>query len=423
MSQAAPAILTTPGVPPLVTAHCATSRHAGASVIHGAAVKIQSVTGIDWLILAFTLALALYGYGQGLMAGAMSLGGFALGAFLGTRLAPALLPEGAASPYAPMFGLLGGLLGGAILALSLEGVAQSVRERMRSRLATALDGLGGALLTAAIALGLSWITGAVVLQTPAVRELRDDVQRSLVLRRLNATLPPSGPILNALARIDPFPRLEGPSPRVGPPPAAVAGDPDIRRARPAVVRILGSACGLGVQGSGWVAGDGLVVTNAHVVAGTDDSTVQLDGDGDILDARAVFFDVRNDLAVLAVEGLTRPGLPLAGDASAGTPGAVLGYPGNGPYDVRPARVGATVRTSSSDAYGRGPVSRRLTVFRGRVRQGNSGGPLVDRRGRVLATVFAATVGGPAGGYGVPNGLVRSALRRSGEPVGTGPCTS
>ena len=380
------------------------------------------MTGIDWIIAGFTLLLAMYGYTQGFLVGAVSLAGFAGGAFLGTRLGPQLLAEGAASPYAPLFGLLGALVAGAILAMGFEGLALSLRARVRAPLVAALDGLAGAALTGCVALGVSWIAGAVALHTPGARELRQEIQRSVVLRRLNATLPPSGPILNALARFDPFPRIEGPQPRVGAPDSAIARDPDVERAAGSVVRILGIACGLGVQGSGWVAGQGLVVTNAHVVAGQEDTTVQLDGDGERLEAQAVHFDPRNDLAVLRVPGLGRGVLAMVSSTRAGTPGAVLGFPGNGPYDVEPARLGSTLASISQDAYGRGPVARRVTVLRADVAPGNSGGPMVDAGGRVLTTVFAATVGGPVnGGYGIPNGVVQRALQDSSSPVGTGPC--
>ncbi len=189
------------------------------------------------------------------------------------------------------------------------------------------------------------------------------------------------------------------------------------------MRILGSACGLGVEGSGWVAGDGLVVTNAHVVAGQGDTIVQRGGEGASLDATLVHFDARNDVAVLAVPGLDLPSLPLAPEPASGTAGAILGYPLNGPFDVRAARIGATRTVLSDDAYGNGPVSRTLTTLRGDVRSGNSGGPVVDSSGRVLTTVFAATTSGRPGGYGVPNAIVRRAIADGsrGVAVSSGPC--
>src|SRR5215211_7536319 len=115
---------------------------------------------------------------------------------------------------------------------------------------------------------------SVALQTPGARELREPIQRSAILKELNQVLPPSGPILQALARFDPFPAIRGPSANVPAPDAKIARDRDVAAAGRSVVRVLGTACGLGVQGSGWVARNGLIVTNAHVVAGQDDTTVQ-----------------------------------------------------------------------------------------------------------------------------------------------------
>ena len=106
------------------------------------------------------------------------------------------------------------------------------------------------------------------------------------------------------------------------------------------------------------------------------------------------------------------------------PAWLIGFPLNGPYTVRAGRLGHTRKVVSEDALGRGPITRLVTTFRGRVRSGNSGGPLVDGKGRVVATVFAATVGSRAGGYGVPNSRVRVALdaARSARSVSSGPCT-
>jgi S1-C subfamily serine protease len=190
------------------------------------------------------------------------------------------------------------------------------------------------------------------------------------------------------------------------------------------VRVTGSACGLGIEGSGWVAAPDLVVTNAHVVAGEDNTVVQVRGGGRDLDATPVAFDPHDDVAVLRVGDLRAPVLPLARDPGAGTSAAILGYPRNGPFDARPARLGDTRVSSSQDAYGRGPVQRSITSFRGLVRSGNSGGPLVDGRGRVVATVFASTVGGTRrGGLGVPNAVVRRDLAAAHDrrPSDTGPC--
>jgi S1-C subfamily serine protease len=167
----------------------------------------------------------------------------------------------------------------------------------------------------------------------------------------------------------------------------------------------------------------VVVTNAHVVAGEDDTTVQLRGKGPRHGAVPILFDPRNDVAVLRVADLaSAPALAMNERARPGTSGAVLGFPGNGPFTVVPARLGATQTVITQDSYGRGPVRRRVTSLRGRVRSGNSGGPLVGGDGRVLGTVFAATTGTvERGGLAVPDSVVRSALDRAGGSVGTGPC--
>jgi S1-C subfamily serine protease len=385
------------------------------------------MTTIDWLIVALFALFALYGYGQGVIVGALTLGGLAAGAFLGTRLGPGLLPQGSASPYAPLFGLGGGIGVGLFLATGLSGLGAAVRARLRSPGALVTDGLLGAALTGCVALGLAWILGAVAVQAPATVDLRRDVQRSAILQRLNALLPPSGPILHALSRVDPFPKLDAPGARVAPPAPGIPSDPQVRAAAGAVVRVLGSACGLGIEGSGWVTeagGSRYVVTNAHVVAGEDDTTVQVRGTGDKLRARAYAFDPTNDIAVLRVDSLPGgvPSLPLSTDPKAGTAAAILGFPKNGPYDSEAGRLGQTRTVLTEDAYGRGPVSRSLTSLRGRVRSGNSGGPMVDGRGRVVTTIFASIVGNVTpGGFGVPNAIVSRTLRGARAEVGTGPC--
>ena len=380
------------------------------------------MTAIDWIIVGFTLAMALWGWAQGLIVGALSLAGFAGGAVLGARVGPLLLAQGAESPYAPLVSLVCAAVIGGVIASGLEVLGFHLRRRIGSRLGM-LDGLGGSLLLACLALGVAWIAGAVALQTPGVRDLRQDVQRSEILTRLNEALPPSGPILNALARFDPLPEIRGPQPNVRAPDSKIARDPQVRAAGDSVVRVLGTACGLGVQGSGWIARDGVVVTNAHVVAGQEDTTVQLGGEGSRHDADVIWFDVRNDLALLRSSGVSgTPALAMDEDAEPGTSAAILGFPENGDYDVQPGRLGATATATSQDAYGRGPVQRRITALRGLVRHGNSGGPMVDGEGQVVTTIFAsAQANGARAGFGVPDSLVRSALEQANGPVDTGPC--
>ena len=377
------------------------------------------MTGVDWIIVGLLLLLALFGWAQGFVTGALALIGFALGAWLGTRLAGLVLPDGSRNPYAPAIGLVGALIVGAGFAAGFEGLGVRLRSQLTLPGFGFVDGVLGALLTACVGLGVVWILGAVAVHSNG--DVRYEVQRSEILSRLNKALPPSGPLLNALARFDPFPRIDGPEANVAAPAKGIGRDPQVRAAAASVVKILGTACGLGVEGSGWVARDGVVVTNAHVVAGQTDTKVLLRGSGPQLDATAIAFDPRNDLAVLRVPGLKARPLPLADAPGPGRSAAILGFPENGPYDVRAGRLGATRTTVTSDAYGRGPVQRRLTSLRGVVRSGNSGGPMVDGKGRVVATIFAATTSGPRGGFGVPNSVTKKVLAGARGPVGTGPC--
>lgn len=382
------------------------------------------MTELDWIVVLFALALAWLGYRQGFIVGVLSFAGFAGGAFIGTRIGPMLLPHGAASPYAPAFGLLGALLAGAILASGLEGVGRHLRRVLPLPGLRLVDGGMGALLSVAIALGVVWIVAAVVAQVPGENALRSDIQRSLILSTLNRVLPPSGPVLNALARLDPLPSLAGPAPDVAAPAPAIAQASGVRAASGSVVRVLGTACGLAIEGSGWVAAPGEVVTNAHVVAGESDTTVQVEGQAPSLVAVPIAFDATDDVAVLHVAGLQEPPLSLASQPREGTGGAILGYPENGPFDVQAGRIGHTQQVISQNAYGEGPVLRLLTPLRGLVRPGNSGGPVVAADGRVLATVFASTTdSGTPGGYGVANATVAKVLKEAHGPVETGRCTS
>ncbi len=379
------------------------------------------MTVLDWAIVAFTIALALWGYRQGLIVGVLTLVGFGAGAFAGSRLAPLLLSDGSQSPYAPLCAALGALLLGALAAVAIESFALRLRQRVLRRPSLHLaDGAGGAALIAAVALGLVWVFGAVALHAPATERLRADVQASVILRSLNQVLPPSAPVLKALDRVDPAPVIAGPATPVAAPDREIATDPDVLAAGESVVRVLSTACGLGIEGSGWSVAPSLVVTNAHVIAGSDDTTVTT-RDGVELEATPVHYSPATDLALLRV-GAEIPSLRISAGREEGARAAVLGYPENGPYALVPARIGESRSTVSEDAYGRGPVEREIVAIGGLVRSGNSGGPVVDARGAVVGTVFAATTSGAPGGFAIPAEQVREALLLAGDPVGTGPCT-
>ena len=377
------------------------------------------MTWVDWVVVAFAALLAIRGAQQGFVAGALALVGLVAGAIVGGRLASALLESGNHSRYAPLIALGGGLL----LVVLFQALGLRIGLELRSEVLRipplrSLDTAGGFLLGAATGLFLAWAVGVVALQLPGQTSLRREVQRSFVLKQLNSLLPPSS-LLQALARLDPFPALGGPVAQVPPPNPQVLNLPGVRSAAPSVVRILGTACGLGIEGSGWIAAPRTVVTAAHVVAGEDDTSVNPFGSSAKLTARVIGFDPTNDIAVLRVPGLSGRPLPLV-DARPGASVAVLGYPEDGPFDATPARIGTTTFTLLTDAYRRGPVDRKVTTLRGTLRHGDSGGPAVDGNGAVETTVFAARTGG-GGGFGVASSVVRTDLANAKGPVSTGAC--
>jgi uncharacterized membrane protein required for colicin V production len=365
------------------------------------------VTRVDWIALAVAGVAALSGLRRGLVATALSFAGLAAGAVIGARLAPHILSGGAGSPYTPLAGLAGALIGATLLQ-SIAGIAGSFARGGLSVIPPlrVLDSLGGFVAGAALGFALVWVAGAVLLQLPGQTKLREEVQGSRILRQLNEIAPPRT-VLRALARVDPFQQITGPAPPATPPDTRVLASAAVRAARPSVVRITATACGLGVEGSGWVAKPHIVVTAAHVVAGG--TGIRANGRA----ATALVVDRRQDVAILRVPRLAAHPLSLV-DPQAGDPVAILGYPENGPFDARPGRVGTT-----ADVLVNGSL-REVTVLSGLVRHGNSGGPAVNTAGQVEATVFAARVGGNAG-YGVPAPPLRAALARAKRPVSTGSC--
>lgn len=375
------------------------------------------MTRADWVAVAFVAVAAFLGWRKGLIGSALSLVGIVLGAVVGARLAPGLLSGGDSSPYTPLVGLAGAAVGALVFETIGTLAGYAVRRSLALTPFRALDSAGGLVLGALAGVAVVWIAGAVALHVPGQDDLRRGAQRSIVLQRLNAIVPPKR-LMDAIQRVDPFPTIAGPLAPVKPPDAAVVRAPGVSAAADSVVRVLGTACGLAVSGSGWVAGPRLVVTAAHVVAGQDETTIERAGTR--WRARAVAFDTRNDVAVLRVSTPLGARPLRLGAGAPGAPVAILGFPENGPLAAVPGRIGRTTTVISEDAYGRGPVRRTITSLRGRVRHGNSGGPAVSVRGDVETTVFAARVGS-AGGYGVPPDIVRRALTEAGRPVSTGEC--
>jgi len=366
------------------------------------------VSTADWVVIAVVAISAFYGVGMGFLRGAFSLAGFAVGAYLGARLAPLILSDG--SPYIPVVALGGAIL----LGMLMRGLAALLAGTLRASLGVIpglrlLDRLAGLALGLAAGVFLCWAIGAVLLYLPGETDLRRAVQRSAILGEINRVVPPER-LLETLERVDPIGVFLGPPAIVAPPDSKLAKDSDVVRASESVVRVTGIACGLGIEGSGWIAGKGLVVTNAHVVSGIRRPRVDR-VDGSAYASTVVGFDPQNDLAVLRVPGL--PGRPLVlAEPARGTAVALVGYPENGPLTRTPARLGGTADVLSRDAYGRGPVRRQMTTIRGAVEPGSSGGPGVDAKGLVRTTVFARRPR-ETGGYGIPASLVRKALAQVG----------
>jgi S1-C subfamily serine protease len=379
---------------------------------------------LDLFIGIFIVVLVLRGARTGFLAGVFSLVGVVVGASVGSRIAPSLLPDGGN----PIYGA--GITLGSILAFSVIGeviarsMGGSIRNRLSSPASATLDGLGGALLGFALALVLVWAVGVFALQSPTLASLQPVAQDSRILQTLKERMP-SGLLTQAVADLQPLPKIRGPEPEVAAPEGNIVNDPDVQAASRRTLRVTGTACGYGVEGSAWVAGRNLVVTNAHVVAGETATWVQIGGSGQQLPAEVVAFDERNDIAVMRVEGLGLAPLPVAA-ARPGEAAAVIGFPQNGPLDIEPARTGTTERVVSTDAYDNGPVERIVTSFRVYVRPGNSGGPAVNADGQVISTIFASRTDSNNSGYGVPSRIVQRHLHGAASrttPVSTGGCAN
>jgi S1-C subfamily serine protease len=366
---------------------------------------------VDWIAVGIVGLGALSGLRRGLIVTVLSLAGLAAGAAIGARAAPHFLHGGSSSPYTPLIGL-GGAIAGALLLQAVASLAGSFARKTLRLLPPIgmLDSIGGLVAGAVLGLAVVWVAGAAALQLPnripGLPHLHQQVEQSVILKRLNATVSPRT-ILRAFARVDPFPEVNGLATPTAPVPAYVLAPAAVVLLRKSVVRVRTTACGLGIEGSGWVARPHLVITAAHVVAGGHGITVN----GRI--AYPLVVNRHDDVAVLRVPGLQSAPLPAV-DPKEGDPVEILGYPENGPFDAQPGRIGLTADVLVSGSL------REVTSLRGRVRQGNSGGPAVNARGQVESTIFAAQVGS-SGGFGTPALLVKRALASAKGVVSTGGC--
>jgi uncharacterized membrane protein required for colicin V production len=371
---------------------------------------------VDWLAVAFILMLALGGLRKGLLVGGLSLVGVVGGLYIGARLAPVLF-SGSHSPYTPLIALAGAL----ILAIALETTGALMggvlRDALRLTPFRLVDAIGGSVLGVATAIAVLWIVAAVAFHLPQTSMVRERARQSAVLSKLISTLPPQD-VMSALAGIDPFPLIVGPAAPSQAPDSSVLTLASLQQSERSVVRVKSEACGIGYAGSGWVTRKEYVVTAAHVVAGGNKIKVQAPGHS-MRSAQVVAFDGSNDLALLYVRGLGEKPLRLA-SPDYGDAGAVLGYPGDGPFKAEPVLVGSTA-TLFSPNYAGTVISRSITSLRGKVRPGDSGGPVVNGHGVVEMTVFGAKKGTDVG-YGSSSEFVRGLFElRDSAGVSTGAC--
>ncbi len=375
---------------------------------------------IDLIVGAVIVAAAIYGWGAGL-GRALPVAGFAAGAVLGSRL-PVLVGTKLESSSALLIALPAALVVGGIVGALAERLAPSA-ERLVRRLGP-VDGLAGALLVGASAAVAAWALAPAVSQG---RVIRDGVRRSEVLARFDAVLTPAGPSPGSQSRASDLPQSAERRPRAPVRAPGLRSIPAVKRADRSLVKIVITRCNGAYQGSGWIAGHGVVVTNAHVVTTAKKVVVTREGKGASLPATVIWFDGIHDLALLRVPRLgAAPGLPLVDDPRPQTRGFSLGFP-SGSEAVRRARLQRTttqLKLPTEKLENNAGVSltmkeRLVAVFRGVNGPGGSGGPIIDRRGRVLATVFAGiprkfVFEGITNGVtlAVPNRIVRSAIRRA-----------
>lgn len=264
------------------------------------------------------------------------------------------------------------------------------------------DSIAGAALAAVVTLAVTWLLALTFARGPSP-EIARVIQQSEIVRRLDEIAPEPPPFLakvqQTLTETFLTPVFAGLEPSItspvapSPDSAATAG---VRAATAATVKVAGAGCGGISSGSGFAISPDLIVTNAHVVAGTTRTTVST-SDGRSRPASVVVFDPQRDVAVLRApnHGLT----PLTiDDGGPGTPGAVIGYPGGGPLRVSPAVAQRRLTARGRDIYNDRIVQREIWIVSAQVRPGNSGGPLVDEQGRLLGVLFAASVSEPDQAY-------------------------
>jgi S1-C subfamily serine protease len=388
------------------------------------------VNALDLIIAGLVLASVVRGVASGVAVQAGSYLGLGAGLLVGSVLAPHV----AALAHSPttrtvltlvtVFGI--GFAGGAVG--SRLGARGGVLLR-RVHLGGLDSVLGGVVAGASTLLAL-WLLAASFAAT-GTGGLGHAIQDSFIVRRLDAIMPPVPDVAARLGRLaDPFgfPRVfAGLEPSIGAsvtPPTDAAVQAAAARAAASTVKIEGSGCGGVLDGSGFVAAPGLVVTNAHVVAGVRRPSV-IDGAGRHA-ATVVVFDPELDIAVLRASVSDAPLGFSTALAPRGTGGAVLGYPGGGPFTVGAAAVLTEYPAIGRDIYDRGLVTREVYQLQAQVRPGNSGGPFVLADGTVAGVVFARSVTNSDVGYALAAAAVQARVvtaQATSAAISTGACAA
>ena len=379
------------------------------------------------------IVFAISGYRQGFVIGVLSFCGFFGGALIGLQVGPLLAQQFDDDAVRVVVSLIA-IFGLAVLGQALTGwVGAHLRHGITSRTGRRLDDAGGAVVSVLAVLTVAWLV-AVPLASSSVPWLASSVRNSALLDGVDKVMPEQAQVLSESLRdtVDTrgFPEVFGGltpthAREVAAPDPALAGSQVVSSARRSVVKVLGSAqsCGRRIEGSGFVYAPQRVMTNAHVVAGTERVSVEVNGSRE--SGRVVVYDPNRDLAVIYVPDLDAPVMPFADAAAEAEADAiVLGYPLDGPYDAQSARIRDVGDIPSPDIYESREVTREIYTIRALVRSGNSGGPLVAPDGSVLGVIFAAAADDRNTGFAVTADeaapVAQAGLRRT-TATGTGDC--
>ncbi|NEC67935.1 MarP family serine protease [Streptomyces sp. SID9727] len=378
---------------------------------------------LDILLLAGAVWFAVIGYRQGFVVGILSVIGFLGGGLVAVYLLPVLwdqMTDGSeVSSTAAVVAVVIVIVCASVGQAFTTHLGNKLRRHITWSPARALDATGGALVNVVAMLLVAWLIGSALAGT-SLPTLGKEVRSSSVLLGVSRVMPPQASTwftdFSSVLAQNGFPQVfspfaNEPITEVSAPDPALVGSPVAARAKQSIVKVVGTApsCGKVLEGTGFVFSDRRVMTNAHVVGGVDEPTVQIGGQGRLYDAKVVLYDWQRDIAVLDVPDLDVKPLQFTGtdsDAETGDSAIVAGFPENGSYDVRSARVRARIDANGPDIYHRGTVRRDVYSLYTTVRQGNSGGPLLTPEGKVYGVVFAKSLDDPDTGYALTADEIR-----------------